>query len=165
MARRELFWLIAVLVGIATVSSCGLPWPSAGNPTRVLLELSPTADFRESYRLSLEADGSAYRCDSSFGLEGCHQVTSIQLSESDVEELRRALDKAGVWELTDGDSGDAEDRVLYTRLEVEWGSRRCRTEWRGLPEPHSRIAQALLGSPIGRPLSEGLQAVQARKAR
>lgn len=124
------------------------------------LELSPFKDFHEAYYL--EIDEPYWKADFE-SLKGFHGTSRLELKRSDLDALRQRLQKAGITTLTDADSGDPENQVLYTRLAVHWQGFSSRTVWRGLPAAQGKIAEALMEGPWADNLRRGLQSVQTRQ--
>jgi hypothetical protein len=139
--RKPMRWLLTLLL----LTGCSLP---PGDVVR--LELSPTPDMRQGF--CLELDGSI--CRGQIGELRMEQ----HLSPTELEQLMHAVDQPAAFQ--DCDSGAPESQVLYTRIQL--GQRVAR--WRGLPPPQARVAEALLASPIGPTLRQGLTKVQERKA-
>ncbi len=154
-------WLLLALLAW----SCGLPLETVQAELRhVRLDLSPTPDLRESFRLELWPDPPGALCEGKIAL-GPEVVRLHQrLTQEELAWLVRALDREGVAALQDGDSGQPESQVLYTRLEVDFQGRTRVSRWRGLPPPQARVAEVLLSSALGPTLRQGLEAVQERKA-
>lgn len=154
-------WLVLALLAW----SCGLPLETVQAELRhVRLELSPTPDLRESFRLELWPDPPGALCEGRIALGSEVVHLHRRLTEEDFAALVRSLDREGVAALEDGDSGEQEDQVLYTRLEVDFQGKTRVSRWRGLPPPQARVADVLLSSALGPTLRQGLQAVQQRKA-
>ncbi|MEW6282689.1 MAG: hypothetical protein AB1758_29030 [Candidatus Eremiobacterota bacterium] len=149
------------LLSLALLAGCAIPVEEVDS---LQLHLSPTADFRESFRLSVVPTASGASCRGVIALQGDSRELRQTLTRQEVDAVMRALESEGVWALRDGDSGQPEESVLYTLLEVEWGTGRSVSRWRGLPPPQARIARALLDSPLAPTLRPGLEAVQRRKA-
>ncbi|GMU57776.1 MAG: hypothetical protein AMXMBFR33_69220 [Candidatus Xenobia bacterium] len=154
-------WLLLALLAW----SCGLPLETVQAELRhVRLELSPTPDLRESFRLELWPDPPGALCEGRIALGSEVVRLHRRLTEEEFAALVRSLDREGAAALEDGDSGAQEDQVLYTRLEVDFQGKTRVSRWRGLPPPQARVADALLSSALGPTLRQGLQAVQQRKA-
>lgn len=143
---------------------CLLACTSVAPPTTVRLELSPTAEFDERFELRLVPNEDGATCWARWDLKDESRQACQVLSRQELGAVVEALDAAGTWQLTDGDTGDPEASVLYTRLLVESGTLRRATVWRGLSPSQGQVATALLSSPLGPLLGEGLSSVQRRKA-
>lgn len=136
----------------------------ATEATRVRLELSPTSDFAEGFEMLVSQTPSGAHCLATWRLRDDSRQTAQDLTQEELDALLGALAEAGSLTLEDGDCGDEESQVLYTRLDLKSGDYARHTEWRGLPPEQARLASVLLASPLGPTLSQGLGDVQRRKA-
>lgn len=152
-----------VAVAIVILMLC-LGCSDATEATRVRLELSPTSDFAESFEMLVSQTPGGAHCLATWRLRDDSRQTAQDLSQAELDALLGALAEAGSLTLEDGDCGDEEDQVLYTRLDLKSGEYARHTQWRGLPPDQARLANVLLASPLGPTLSQGLGDVQRRKA-
>ena len=161
MGGRDFKWVVGLLLLVATAAywQQSRPTPTEVQPLRIELTLSPNADFRPQFQLSVigkdpGAQWSATGKDTHSGL----------LSRAEFQKFEQDLVAKGLWTLDSAKESAPEESVLYTRLVVSQGGQSHRTQWRGLPTPaHRDLALVFLRGPVGKEVDQGLQAMLALK--
>lgn len=149
-------WLVLLLF----LCGCGMAPESLDH---VRLDLCPTPDLQQGFRLELWPEPPGAFCEGQIHLQGETVRLHQHLNQAELQQVLQAVNQPGAWQ--DGDSGDSESNVLYTRLEVNWEGQTRVAHWRGLPPAQGQVASALLESPLGPTLRQGLEAVQREKSR
>ena len=156
--------LRAIVLGLLLVILGGCDEAPSTRQGWLLLELSPTRDFRETYTLSVKTDPQGAVWEGVISIPGRASYTRQRLSRQQLRQFREQLLNNGIDSLTStSESREAEAEVLYTRLEVHWGTFHNCTLWRGLDTAQSRIASVFLDGPMGENVARGLAAVRQRK--
>lgn len=89
---------------------------------------------------------------------------SPQLKSSDWDLLTEKLSKLEGWRTEHCNDGTPEDRVMYTRLEMDTNQGRFASNWRGFPPEQKLVLQALIASPFGPTLRNRIARLSAAKA-
>ena len=167
--KANLAWLGLILCVLALAAGY---WPRSRGivSLRLLLAARPIALSDDQplfvegdcFQMALHSmsDGSAQMSASQRSQGLMSQEILTRLSAREWTALKQGLWELPGWRERQCDGGEAEGQALYTLLEIETDQGKFRSNWRGLPKAQAEVANLLLKSPAGGPLSRGLAQLQ-----